>query len=107
MVAPLPSKFTISTDSGESQEIHFGQPAISDNVKVGAEKLTTHSFVVEGKLVNIIDTPGLGSDSGSEEEEMETIERILDSISAFKDIHAICMNAYDFQSNVILVPVML
>ena len=90
VVAPLPSEFTINTDSGESQEIQFGQLANSDNVKVGAEKLTAHSFVVEGKLVNIIDTPGLDGDSGSEEEEMEIIERILDRISAFKEIHAFC-----------------
>ena len=91
MIVPFPSKFIISTDSGKSQEIQLGQPANSDNVKVGAEKLTAHSFVVEGKLVNIIDTPGLGSDSGSEEEEMETIERILERISALKEIHAFCI----------------
>ena len=50
---------------------------------------TTHSFVFGKKVVNIIDTPGIGGGDSYEEE--ENMNRILDHISRIKVVHAICI----------------
>ena len=67
-MAPIPSKFSFTTDTGESQDIHIGKPTGNENLNDGqsaTQEPTTHTFYVSEKVINIIDTPGRGA--GQEE----------------------------------------
>ena len=93
MIAPIPSKFSFTTDTGESQDIHIGKPSENENFEDGqsaTQKPTTHTFPLDGKRINIIDTPGIG-DSRGVEQDKKNFDSILGHISHIKEIHGICI----------------
>ena len=50
----------------------------------------TYSFTVEDKVINLIDTPGIG-DTRGQDQDKKNFEKILHHLSHFEDIHAICI----------------
>ena len=71
MIAPIPSKFSFTTDTGESQDIHIGDPTGNENLEDGqsaTQEPTTHNFPFDKLKINIIDTPGYGDTSGVEKD---------------------------------------
>ena len=93
VIAPIPSKFSFTTDTGESQDIHIGKPSDNENLEEGqsaTQEPTTHTFPFVDKLINIIDTPGIG-DSRGVEQDKKNFDSILGHISHIKEIHGICI----------------
>ena len=93
MIAPVPAKFSFTTDTGESQDIHIGKPTDNENFEDGqsaTQEPTTHTFPFVDKLVNIIDTPGIG-DSRGVEQDKKNFDSILAHIAHIKEIHGICI----------------
>ena len=50
----------------------------------------TYHFTLDGKIVRLIDTPGLGDTEGIDRDK-ENMQKILHQISFFRDIHGICI----------------
>ena len=93
MIAPVPAKFSFTTETGESQDIHIGEPTDNENFEEGqsaTQEPTSHVFVAAGKVVNIIDTPGIG-DSRGVEQDKKNFDSILAHISHVQEIHGICI----------------
>ena len=93
MIAPVPAKFSFTTETGESQDIHIGEPTDNENFEEGqsaTQEPTSHVFVAADKVVNIIDTPGIG-DSRGVEQDKKNFDSILAHISHVQEIHGICI----------------
>ena len=91
VIAPIPSKFSFTTDTGESQDIHIGQPNENENFSAGqsaTQEPTTHHFVLQDRVINLIDTPGIG-DSRGVDQDKKNFDSILGHISHVKELHAI------------------
>ena len=93
MLTPVPSKFSFTTDIGESRSIFIGDPNDNENFKDGqsaTQEPTTHVFPQDGKIINLIDTPGIGDSRGIEQDK-KNFDSILGHISHIKEIHGICI----------------
>ena len=93
MLTPVPSKFSFTTDTGESRSIFIGDPNDNENFEDGqsaTQEPTTHVFPQDGKIINLIDTPGIGDSRGIEQDK-KNFDSILGHISHIKEIHGICI----------------
>uniref|UniRef100_A0AC34FBA8 G domain-containing protein n=1 Tax=Panagrolaimus sp. ES5 TaxID=591445 RepID=A0AC34FBA8_9BILA len=94
----ISSKFKLCKENGNIIEVQIEQTVgeNSENEKFSddGESLTqdpkTYQFETAEYIVNIIDTPGIGDVRGIRRDK-ENIQKILNKIAKYKDLHAICI----------------
>jgi len=89
----IPAKFTITDDEGKMIDVKVGTETGNEDMSVGnssTQDPVTYQFVVGDKLINLIDTPGIG-DTRGQDQDKKNFEKILHHISQFDEIHAICI----------------
>ena len=70
-----------------------GMKSKNEDMTVGmscTQKPTTYSFTVGDKVINLIDTPGIG-DTRGQDQDKQNFEKILHHLSHIEEIHAICI----------------
>ena len=73
-------------------DVHVGSDK-NENMTVGSsctQEPITYSFTVGDKVINLIDTPGIG-DTRGQDQDKQNFEKILHHLSHFEEIHAICI----------------
>ena len=88
----IPAKFTYTKDNGEMTDVQVGSDK-NESMTEGSsstQEPKTYSFTVEDKVINLIDTPGIG-DTRGQDQDKKNFEKILHHLSHFEDIHAICI----------------
>ena len=104
LISIIPSCFTmtnIEIKIGQDECFPPGQSSTNENFVNGqssTQNPKAYSFSYEDKIINLIDTPGIGNTHGIEQDK-KNIDNILQFISKYKEIHGICIlltpnNAY-------------
>ncbi|XP_065172202.1 uncharacterized protein [Atheta coriaria] len=88
----IPAKFSITTEDGDTQEVHFKKDDNENNQLGSSSTLRTKSYVFpfETKLIRIIDTPGINDTQGAIIKDRDNFLNILDYIGQLSNLHAIC-----------------
>ena len=101
LISIIPSSFTMTNDNYEEIEIKIGQdecfpPGQSStnenfvNGQSSTQKPKAYSFSYGDKIINLIDTPGIGDSRGIDQDK-KNFDTILQFISNYKEIHGICI----------------
>jgi GTPase SAR1 family protein len=100
LISIVSSSFTMTNDDYEEinikidqDECFFDQSSANENFVKGqssTQKPRAYSFSYGDKIINLIDTPGIGDTRGIAKDK-ENIANILQFISNHKEIHGICI----------------
>ena len=101
LLSIIPSLFTMTDDDYEEIDIKIGQDecfppgqsSTNENFVYGqssTQNPKAYSFSYEDKIINLIDTPGIGNTRGINEDK-KNFDDILQFLSKYKEIHGICI----------------
>ena len=91
LITLIPNEFTYTDDDNECTKIRNGQPCDDEDFTAGkssTQKCKVHRFTFGSTVIRIIDTPGIGDVRGAIQDDIN-FKDVLNTISAFDEIHAI------------------
>jgi GTPase SAR1 family protein len=80
----------MTNDKYEEIVIKIGQDECFPSGQSSTQKSRSYSFPYEDKIINLIDTPGIGDSRGIDQDK-KNIDNILQFISNYKEMHGICI----------------
>ena len=93
MKAFIPFRFDYTSETGEKLELSVGPVSCINDLDVdqhGTLRPEEYKFCTRSHIITFIDTPGIGSTRGTEQDKMN-IESILNFITVYDQIHALCI----------------
>ena len=88
----IPSSFTF-TQQGKEKKILVGERDGNENMEAGksaTKEPRSYRFFVDGEIIRLIDTPGVGDSEGIQQDE-KNFDNILSYLTHYDDIHAVCI----------------
>lgn len=92
LFAPIPSKFTVRNKHNERQVIKIGvdDNEFSASNSPQTQAIRTYVFPINSRTkIRFIDTSGIGSPQGIEEDD-SNLDNVFNYLSSIQEVHAIC-----------------